>query len=184
MIFIVILIFIIIVILIPIILLIFDFSDYVFFSIFDFFLALDGGDTPSEPRLDRMPSKDAGKALAAAQDIIVHHLRLHACSALRRMGLASFLARARANNPMKRRVSYDQRPATSPANTTSLAAPSRANQHLSSSPILEQAARWWPKASKGRPHLQKREDRGVEQHTEQVTLNPVVTIGRCSHSAI
>ena len=69
---------------------------------------------PSEPRLDRMPSKEAAKALAAAQDNIVHHLS-------RRMSLISFLARARASNPMKRRVSSDHLPATSPAITTSLA---------------------------------------------------------------
>ena len=148
----------------------------------------DGGDTPSEPRLDPMPSKEAANSLAAAQDNIVHHLSLHACSTLRRMSLVSFLARARASNPMKRRVSSDHLPATSPASTTSLArglgwnnsgyvlslrrlartraAPSelnnagttpRAKPRLPSSPVLEQAARWWPKASKGRPHLQKRE---------------------------
>ena len=62
---------------------------------------LNGGDhapphqTAEGLRLDRMPSKDAAKVLATAQDNIVHHLSLHACSTLR--------------------------PATSLANTTSLA---------------------------------------------------------------
>ena len=78
------------------------------------------GDTPSEPRLHRMPSKDAVKALAEAQNNMVHHLSLHACSTLRRMSLVSILTPAHATNPMKRRVSSDQRPATSPADTTNL----------------------------------------------------------------
>ena len=78
------------------------------------------GDTPSGPRLDRMPSKDAAKALAAEEDNIVHHLSLHACSTLRRMSLVSFLARARGNNPMtsdgsRARTTLTLRPQQQPA---------------------------------------------------------------------
>ena len=48
-------------------------------------------DTPSELRLDFMPSKDGAKAFAAVQDNIVHHLSLHPCSTLQRMSLGFFL---------------------------------------------------------------------------------------------
>ena len=44
---------------------------------------------------------------------IVDHLSLHGCSTLRHVILVLFLARASAHNSMKRRVSSDQRPATS-----------------------------------------------------------------------
>ena len=60
---------------------------------------------------------------------------------------------------------------------------SGANPRLPSSPVLEHAARWWPKASTGRPHLQEaggQRQAETKAALEQVTLNPIVTIGRCS----
>ena len=81
---------------------------------------------------------DAANARAAAQERIAHHLILQACSARRLISVVSFRVRALASNRMKARVSFDHRPATSPANTNNRV---RARRPTSSGQVLSMRRR-------------------------------------------
>ena len=77
--------------------------------------------TPSPPPLGLPPSKEQANARAAAQLHMEDQRSRHALSARRRNCDGSERGLASANNLMKVTVSADQRPATSPTNTTNLA---------------------------------------------------------------
>ena len=56
---------------------------------------------------------------------------------------------------------------------------SRRNPCLPEIPALEQPARWWPKASSGRPHMQLRRQKAAkEEDPEQLQLNPGLHVAR------
>ena len=87
------------------------------------------GRLPSAPPGTRKSTKEQANARAAAQESKDHHRSLHACSTRLRNNGGSERALNRARDRMKVRVSSDQRPPTSPANTTN-----RHNNRAAASP--------------------------------------------------